>query len=84
MARLLSKIFISIDSRFFDEKFNDLLDQFFPFTFSPLKQTLHLDLAFNNVNEYLDYKTLVSNLENLEIIQSMKLAQFHLIRSYSR
>ena len=60
---------------FFDEKFNDLLDRIlFPFTFSPLKQTLHLDLAFNNVNEYLDYKTLVSNLENLEIIQSMKLS----------
>ena len=60
---------------FFDEKFNDLLDQIlFPFTFSPLKQTVHLDLAFNNVNEYLDYKTLVSNLENLEIIPSMKLS----------
>ena len=60
---------------FFDEKFNDLLDQIlFPFTFSPLKQKVHLDLAFNNVNEYRDYKTLVSNLENLEIIQSMKLS----------
>ena len=60
---------------FFDEKFNVLVDRIlFPFTFSPLKQTLHLDLAFNNVNEYLDYKTLVSNLENLEIIQSMKLS----------
>ena len=56
---------------FFDEKFNDLLDRIlFPFTFSPLKQTVHLDLAFNNVNEYLDYKTLVSNLENLEILKS--------------
>ena len=60
---------------FFDEKFNDLLDQIlFPFTFSPLKQTVHLDLMFNDVNDYLDYKTLVSNLENLEIIQSMKLS----------
>ena len=60
---------------FFDEKFNALLDRIlFPFTFSPLKQTLHLDLAFNNVNEYIDYKTLVLNLENLEIIQSMKLS----------
>ena len=60
---------------FFDEKFNDLLDQIlFPFTFLPLKQTVHLDLVFNDVTEHLNYKTLVSNLENLEIIQSMKLS----------